>query len=611
MRMLARRVAAVAAIAMLALLGLTPGIARAADGDVINAYTIDYVVNDSGVVSVTATIDYQFGPGERRGIFYNITTREPDPDRPGQDMVFPIKNVRVESPTGAPTQTSEEDFGSGRDRTKQIRIGDPNRTVDRSETYIISYEVEGAIRPQDTFDEFYWDAIAPDPDAPPIRDLTISARVPGGARDASCFIGAAGSKQTCPAQVDGDDIARFDVGEVPGGDGITIGVMIGQGLVADNQPHWEPDGSQLTPSQLTGLGAIGAAFAVVAVGSPLIGRAWWRRNGRDERFVGLPPGTVPTGGSAAAVAPTDPKIQIPVAFAPPKIPVGEGGYVIDGKITGEETAATLVDLAVRGAVRIRAAGPREYDVELVDPAKMATPEDRAFLPALFPGLRVGDVIDLGRTAALHRPSQALDSVITSEVHRHGWFKTPPRAGGLAGIAVLIFAVVAAVIFLGPIGFLAVVLLAPPLITVMVINHKLGRGVRTAAGRAVTDQVEGFRTYLATAEARQLRFEEGQDIFSRYLPWAIVFNLADRWQGVCEEAMKLGVIPQYTPTWYVGSPGWGYFNAGLLAGSMQSASAPPPPPPSTSSGSGFGSGGSSFGGGGFSGGGGGGASVGSW
>jgi hypothetical protein len=34
----------------------------------------------------------------------------------------------------------------------------------------------------------------------------------------------------------------------------------------------------------------------------------------------------------------------------------------------------------------------------------------------------------------------------------------------------------------------------------VIRTKLRRGQRTAEGRAVCDQVEGFKTYLATAEA---------------------------------------------------------------------------------------------------------------
>ena len=151
-------------------------------------------------------------------------------------------------------------------------------------------------------------------------------------------------------------------------------------------------------------------------------------------------------------------------------------------------------------------------------------------------------------------------------------------------------------------------LLPILVTVAVIRIKLRRGQRTAEGRAVTDQVEGFKTYLATAEADQLRFEEGEDIFSKYLPWAIVFELADRWAKICGDLVAMGRLPDATPYWYVGSYHMGAFNTGFLTSSLTSAATPAPS--SGSSGSGFG-GGSSFGGGGFSGGGGGGGGGGSW
>src|SRR5215217_798782 len=151
-------------------------------------------------------------------------------------------------------------------------------------------------------------------------------------------------------------------------------------------------------------------------------------------------------------------------------------------------------------------------------------------------------------------------------------------------------------------------LLPIIITVAVIRAKLKRGQRTAEGRAVCDQVEGFRTYLATAEADQLRFEEGEDIFSKYLPWAIVFELADRWAKICSDLVAMGRLPDATPYWYVGNYHVGAFNTGFLTGSLTSAATPAPS--AGSSGSGFG-GGSSFGGGGFSGGGGGGGGSGSW
>lgn len=166
-------------------------------------------------------------------------------------------------------------------------------------------------------------------------------------------------------------------------------------------------------------------------------------------------------------------------------------------------------------------------------------------------------------------------------------------------------------YLWPLG-LAIVL------TGLYAASKFAQVRRSGRGRALTDQVVGFRTYLATAEADQLQFEEGEDIFSKYLPWAILFDLTDRWTRVCEQLVAMGRLSSAAPDWYYGTS-WNLHAMSWQLDSMQHsvATAAGPPPPSFSD-SGFGSGGSAFGGGGsfgggggFSGGGGGGGGGGSW
>jgi hypothetical protein len=115
----------------------------------------------------------------------------------------------------------------------------------------------------------------------------------------------------------------------------------------------------------------------------------------------------------------------------------------------------------------------------------------------------------------------------------------------------------------------------------------------------------------------LKFEEGEDIFSRYLPWAIAFDLADRWQRICQQLVRSGRLPQQAPAWVGDLSGTlSGFDVALLTGSLATAATPSRSSGfnsgSSSSSSGFGSGGSSFGGGGgFSGGGGGGGGSSSW
>src|SRR4051812_45400618 len=206
-----------------------------------------------------------------------------------------------------------------------------------------------------------------------------------------------------------------------------------------------------------------------------------------------------------------------------------------------------------------------------------------------------------------------------QVQQRGWFtKVPKSAGRTVGFGWLGFLVFGGILIshtgASPIIFLLAFPLVSLVITTAVVTRILRRGQRTPDGRAVCDQVEGFRQYLATAEADQLRFEEGKDIFSRYLPWAIAFNLADRWQRICQQLVDMGRIPDQSPYWYAGSyNNFNAFNIGFLAGSLTTAATPAPSSGGSGFGaSGFGSGGSAFsGGGGFAGGGGGGGGSSSW
>jgi len=601
---------ALATLSVLAWSVARPTPAFAAD-DLIERFDIRYVVNPSGVVSVTETIVWRFGDNSgRHGIERYFITREPyDED---QDAVYEISNLRVTSPDpGVATQFSERDDEAkdGREVQKRIRIGDPDETISAdTATYVISYDVTGAMRTFSGYDEFFWDATGFE--NPQIRQASVTAEVPGGAQDASCFAGPPGSRETCDrVDFSPGGPATFGQANIAPGSGISIGVRITSGLVADNAPHLEPDGSKLTSGERAGLIGAAAAFGAVLIGSPLVGFLWWRKNGRDQRYAGLAPGTVPLAGQTAEVVAHDPDMTIPVAFTPPRIPVAEAGLLVDGQVDTRETAATIIDLAVRGALRVESTDDDDFRVTLLDPNRAAAPHEMVLLTALFDGEPPGATRDLSKRGSLVTAHTKMRDSVRNQVASRGWFREVPSAAttGTFGFGAIAFGIFLA-FSVGAWVLWVLVPLLPILVTVAVIRVKLRRGQRTADGRAVTDQVEGFRTYLATAEADQLRFEEGEDIFSKYLPWAIIFDLADRWAKICADLVAMGRLPDATPYWYVGNYHIGSFNTGFITGSLTSAATPAPS--SGSSGSGFG-GGSSFGGGGFSGGGGGGGGSGSW
>ncbi|HSU35089.1 MAG TPA: DUF2207 domain-containing protein [Propionibacteriaceae bacterium] len=590
------------------LLGAAP--AHAATEDQIDSFRINYEVRDTGVVRVTETITYRFGDNSgRHGIERYLIVREPYDEK--QDAVYEITQIDVSSPDpGIATQWSRNDSEAkdGREVQARLRIGDPDETISADiATYVIAYDLSGAIRTSGTFDEFYWDATGLDWTAS-IKQVDITASVPGGVQDTTCTYGPVGSTNPCTATVS-NGVATYRQSNLAAGEGVTISAKITAGLIADNAPHLEPDGSKLSPTERVGAIVAAAAGLVVLIGSPLVGVLWWRKHGRDQRYAGLAPGTTPLAGQPAHIVPNDPDLPIPVAFSPPRIPVAEAGLLVDGQVDARETAATIIDLAVRGALRVQSSGEDEFIVILIDPDRAAAPHEMVLLTNLFGGQPPGATVDLSERGSMLSAHQAMQTSVRNQVAERGWFRKVPSgtATGSAGFGVIALGVFGA-FTLGAWVLWILIPLLPIIITIAVIRAKLRRGQRTADGRAVCDQVEGFRTYLATAEADQLKFEEGEDIFSKYLPWAIIFELADRWAKICGDLVAMGRLPDTTPYWYVGNYHMMGFNTGFLTSSLTSAATPAPS--AGSSGTGFG-GGSSFSGGGFSGGGGGGGGGGSW
>jgi uncharacterized protein (TIGR04222 family) len=314
-----------------------------------------------------------------------------------------------------------------------------------------------------------------------------------------------------------------------------------------------------------------------------------------------------------------PTSLLPVAFSPPSIPVAEAGLLIDGKVDTRETAATIIDLAVRGALIVQSYGEHDFRITLVDPSKASGPHEKVLLNSLFDGESPGAGRDLSRPGSVASAHEQMRDSVRSQIAARGWFRKVHSASAISGfgvavIVIALFAVLGVGFWIAwtravPRALLLLIPLLPIIITFAVIRAKLKGGQRTAEGRALCDQVQGFRSYLATAEADQLKFEEGEDIFSKYLPWAIIFQLADRWARICGDLVAMGRLPNETPYWYVGNYQMTAFNTAFLTSSI-TAAATPVASSSGVGGTGFG-GGSSFGGGGFSGGGGGGGGSGGW
>lgn len=589
--------------------------AYAATGDSYDSFDIQATLNTDGTVDVIETVTLRFGPGSgRHGLERTLITREPDPDT-GQDLVYPVTQISAESLTPGVSDMVDiahlEQDGP-RNTYVRIRIGDPDRVI-TSETasYRLRYRIAGLMRSPGGVDQLYWDQTGST--MPTINNFTATIAVPGGAQQLFCSVAEPGVAGPCTSQdTDSQGRAVFTHDNIPAGQLMTVGIAVTPGLVSPNTPLFE-ENAEVAEQRLGRailLGSTGAA-GLVAVG----GWAYLRGRTGDRRFDGLPPGVLPAAGAEAAEVRDSKHIQIPVSFAPPRLSLAEAGLLLDGSGQVKHTTATLVSLAVAGAIKLRSEEPPE--ARLVDADRAPDKPSRALVRNLFGG---NDVADLAEPGSMTSADGAVRQAAEKSAERSTWFLPPANfpVGSGRSLAVLVpmvgfgaFAVLGPVVLnLWPLGLALIV-------TGLVVGSKLAKPRRTGTGRALTDQVEGFRTYLATAEAGQLQFEEGEDVFSKYLPWAILFDLTERWTRLCEQLVAMGRLSAQPPDWYYGTS-WNLhaMNWQLSTMGAHVATAVAPPPPSISD-SGFGSSGSAFGGGGgfsgggFSGGGGGGGGGGSW
>lgn len=283
-------------------------------------------------------------------------------------------------------------------------------------------------------------------------------------------------------------------------------------------------------------------FAVLVLVGAVALVVWQRRAHRDEMFAGITPGLLPAAGQPAVRVPVAARQAPPVAvrFDPPAgIRPALAGMIAEARVETVAVSATLVDLAARGWLTLSPIQPdgspderpKDWELRAADtpPQEQLSPVEEEVLRAAF---AAGPVTTLHEFRARGAGLTAAFGALEAEARERNWFRsvTGNGAGLGAGAAVLgLF-----LFFLGQ-GVAGVALLLSGLV-VLFGTRGLATPV-TAEGYAARVQALGFKQYLATAEAEQLRFEVGIEQFSRYLPYAMVFGVVDHWRHVFAGALQ--------------------------------------------------------------------------
>ncbi len=590
-----------------------------------DAYTATYDIHKDGSVDVEVDLKFNFNTEPGHGPYVTYITREPYDSK--NDRFYPISNVHVTSPSGAPAKAYISTPQTGR---MEIRIGDENiGDVTGVQDYILTYTVKGtlnstmaseidpSVAPADdkaVYDEFFWNVIGGDWTIP-LDNITIIVKGDVGAIDLRCFSGGYGSTGACTSATLADGVATFTQTHLDPYTGMTVTVGFPPGSF-DTTPIIRNKSDFLYAFSLNA--GTGIGFLVVLLAGILLLSRAIRGKAIDEQYAGLTPGLAPTDGDAARIVKRDYHSPVAVQFQPPPgLRPGQLGTLIDERADVRDVTSTIVDLAVRGYMRIDPVDPgkkkTDYTLVRLREADGAMVEyEKTLFDGLFGGAASVTLSSIKTTFA--STLAKVQTQMYKNVTQLGWFRGNPSTArtswGFAGFGILALGVIltwlAAV--LGP---FALIPLPVTLVGIMVIATIRSAPARKAEGTRVLAQTQGFELFLSTADGNKLRFEEGSDIFSMYLPFAIAFGVADKWSATFEKLAAEG-HQLAEPTWY-GGQSYGMFwatqhNFGATMNNFVSfaGTAISAPTPGSSGGSGFGGGG-----GGFSGGGGGGGGGGGW
>jgi hypothetical protein len=562
-----------------ALLACAPAAAGQGRSLIIERFEAEIAVMASGAIQVTETITPRF-VGAWNGIFRTIPVEYRTPQ--GLNYTLRLDVLSATDEAGAPLRYTVE-----RERHyRKVKIRIPGAR-DAARTVVLRYRARDALSFFEEHDELYWN-VTGDEWPVPIRAASASIRLPAGATGvrAVAYTGAHGSReQAAHVEVGADEVRVESRRPLAFREGLTVAVGWDPGLVHRPGPA-ERAASFLRSNWLFGVPMV----ALVAM------FGLWYARGRDPRRRPIAPQYEPPEALTAA----------------------EVGTLVDNSPDLRDITATLVDLAVRGYLRIEEdEEPRllglfsstDYRFTLVKPEVEWTglaPHERELLDGLFTGGRVKAVEISDLENRFYRLLPGIRDRIFARLVERGYYRQRPDR--VRGVYLSWGLLLAAVVGVG--GGVAstrfgvaplTAILAGVLTAAVVVGFGWFMPARTFRGARALEAILGFEEFLERVEGdRFARLVKTPEMFEKFLPHAMALGVERSWARAFE------AIYRQPPDWYRGAHPGGFRPRSLVSSlgqmSARTGSAMASSPRSTGR-SGFGGGGSSGGGRGGGGGGG--------
>ncbi len=598
MRLAGRRAIWLPAALLAATLVALQAVPAAADeGWTIDAFDVEIIVHQDATMAVRETLHVDFGTQSHHGIFRDIPViYEWDRD---SHRVYDLTVNAVTDGGGRNWAYTVSENGAD----EEIKIGDPNKTLSGRQTYVIAYTVAGALNGFADHDELYWN-VTGQQWAVPITEASATVAVPAdGLLWINCFQGQLGSREACRSASTSNQAMFSATRVLPPGEQLTVVVGMKKGVAGTVVPILKARPRTFLEFFSVGPAPVAGAVLLFLLGAAWVGRMVWRR-GRDMEYATA---YYLTKDPTERVRPLfRPEALVPEYQPPDNLRPAQLGLILDESADTKDVTATIVDLAVRGYLTIKEVKNGKHDWELVqikDQAAGLLPYEAAIFNGLFDG-KVKQTRLSALKGTFRFPLGQAEKLLYQDSVRLRWFTRNPQTTRVLwvflGILVVLigFGVALGLGALAGWGLLGVAVI---LVGSLIIATNSWMPRRTALGTDLFRKTLGFRVYMNAAEKDRQAFAEKAEIFTQYLPYAIVFGCVHRWAKAFEGIDTSAVVS----SWYQGQ---GAFTPVLFASSLEGFSSNLSTAVSETPG---GSGGSGGGGGGFSGGGGGGGGGGAW
>lgn len=555
---------------------------KAQEAFTIGHYSVDVKVNKDASLDFTENLDIHFTE-PRHGIIRKIQYQYPmekipagveNSERPmhanGYTRIF-IEKISVPGHELAVEKSGDYE---------NIKIGSADKLVNGDQHYVIKYKVLNAINFFQNHSELYYDIIGQEwPTTIDSVDFTIE--LPQALSEKPYYFvatGGYGSKEnkTITNWTENKIFSGHTTVSLKPNEGITIGISFPEGYLIKPNYTWR-----------------GIWWLLLPVLVFIVMRLVWKKWGKDD------------------------EVTVQTEYYPPEnVSPSVSGYIIDNKLDRRDLTALVPYWGAGGFLRVKEIQKssllgliKNKDYEFV---KLKELPDVAlqFEKTLFDGIfKTGDNVKLNDLKdVLYTTMNSAKSQLESEIDKEDYYVMYSRGMGR------IFPFLGALA--GAVGFFALVddwqeklWLGVSLISsgIIMIVFGLFMTKKTKKGTLLYQKLLGFKEFIKSVEKDRLQefLKQDENYFDKVLPYAIVFDVADKWKD------KLKGLEVPPPTWYSGYYGGSNFNTLMFMNSLDHSmnqmtqnfySAP------HSSGS---SGGSFSGGGGFSGGGFGGGGGSSW